>query len=74
MKLDATPMTSWYFQEFNPLLPQVGELKVVIVNKSKVLGRMICRPASKLVDVITSPEETTETVLWATPVKDIKLQ
>ncbi len=67
-------MTSWFFQEFNPLLAQAGELKVVVANKSKVLGRVICRPIFEGSDEVTSQKDTAEELLWAVPLSDMTLQ
>ena len=41
-QLIATSQTSWFCQKLNPLLVQVGEVKVIVVNKSKVLRWVLC--------------------------------
>ena len=74
MNLDQTPPTTWYFQEFNPLLAHAGELKVIIANKNKILLRVICRPVLENSDDITGQKETVEQLLWAAPLRDMKIQ
>jgi hypothetical protein len=74
MDLDNTPPTSWFFQEYNPLLARAGELKVIIANKCKVLRRVLCRAILESPNDVTGSHEVVEELHWSMLLSDMDLR
>jgi len=73
MTLDGPPLTTWFFQEKNPLIVKVGEVKLTIANKKRILNRVLCHPQPVSPDS-PRPDEVTEEIRWAHPLSVLQSQ
>jgi hypothetical protein len=66
VKLTKSPQTTWFYQAYNTLIESVGEVKIIVVNKTRILSRILCIPGQDEGSIIT------EALLWAHPLSKLE--